>query len=126
MTVTRLQHTVLAIMCVMASKFYKIGANATGSTGLCFSSKTKSFKHDFAVNPHVCVMIMDRMSDQFNVVACRMCLLWSLHFLCCYPKVKVTRKVFEVDVKAFRKHASEIKLFSKELKTLSSRELCLI
>ena len=107
----------------MASKFYKIGANMTGSTGLCFNSQLKSFKHHFGVNPHVCAMINDRMNKQFNVVVCRMHLLWSLCFLCCYPKVKMIRKVLEVDVKTFRKHTSKIILYLKELNIVSSRVL---
>ena len=105
----------------MASKLYKIGATITGSIGLRFKSQIKSFKHHFGVNPHVCTMIMNRMNNQFNVVACRMHLLWSLCFLCCYPKVKVMRKVFEINVKTFRKHTSKINLCFKELKIVSSR-----
>ena len=105
----------------MSSKFYEIGTNITGSTGVCINSQIKPFKHHFGVNLHLCNMIMDRTNNQFNVVVCRMCLLLSLYFLCCYPKVKVIRKVFEVDVKTFMKHTLKIILYLKELKIVSSR-----
>ena len=110
----------------MASKFYKIGANITGSTRLCFNSQLKLFKHYFGMNPYVCAMINDCISKQFNVVIYRMQFLRSLYFLCYYPKVKMIHKVFEVDVKTFRKHTSKIILYLKELNIVSSHVLHII
>ena len=123
---TRSQHTILATTCMMASNFHKIGTNETGNTGLCFNSQIKSFNNHFGVRQHVCTMIMDHMSNLCKVVMCRMCLFWSLNFLCCYPKVKVTRNVFEVDVKTFSKHISKTILCSKELNIVRSRAIFVI
>ena len=110
-------------MLVMASNFYNIGASTTGSTGLYFNSQIKSLKNHFCVRLYVCTMITDRAKNKFNFFACRMCLLWSLYFRCFYHKVKVMRKVIEVDAETFRNHTSEIILHSKELKIMSSRPL---
>lgn len=107
----------------MASKFCKLGAAITGSEGLSYNTQLKQFKHHFGVNPHVCTVIMDRIKQEFNFVVYRMYLLWSLCFLCCYPKVKVIRKMFGVDVKTFRKHAGKIICCIKNLKVVSNRVL---
>lgn len=101
------------------SKFYKLGATITGSEGLSHNTQLKQFKHHFGVNPHDCNAIMDRIRQELNFVVYQMHLLWSLCFLCCYPKVKVMRKMFGVDVKTFRKHTGKIICFTKNLKIAS-------
>ena len=54
------------------------------------------------------------------------CVNCGLCVFCCYPKVKVMRKVFEVDVNTFRKNTSKIIVCLKELKIVSSRAFYVI
>ena len=105
----------------MTSKLYKLGANITGSVGLSYGSQMKSFKHHFGNNPHACNVIYERIKAELNIAVCRLHFLWALYFLCCYPKVKLIRKLFDVDVKTFRKHIGKIILYIKNLKVVSAR-----
>ena len=107
----------------MASVFYKMGSTITGASGLSFKTQIKAFRTHFGVNPHVCNVIYKKIKTEFNVVVCRIYLLWSLYFLCSYPKVKVIRKMFSVDVKTFRKHTSRIIVYIKRLNVVSVIEL---
>jgi len=109
----------------MASQYYKLGSTITGTTGLSFKTQAKSFKQHFGVTPHTCNVIAQKLKSQFNYTVCRVHLLWSLYFLCCYPKVKLIRKLFSVDVKTFRKHTHEIILRIRKLKIVSNSN-CLI
>ena len=104
----------------MATAFYKLGGKITGNTGLSFRTQSKSFKTHFGVNPHTCLVIYEKIKTQFSVVISREYFLWTLYFLCCYPKVKVMRKIFGVDVKTFRKHTSNIIWYLKRLNIVSN------
>ena len=103
----------------MTSDFFKLDIEITGSAGLCFQAQKKAFKNHFGVNPRVCACIHKRIKIQFSVSVGKIFMLWSLYFLCCYPKVKTIRKLFGVDVKTFRKHTSEIIWHMKKLKVVS-------
>ena len=105
----------------MTSKLYKLGANITGSVGLSYESQMKSFKHHFGINPLACNVIYERIKAEQNAEISRLDFLWALYFLCCYPKVKMIRKLFGVDVKTFRKHTGKIILYIKNLKVVSVR-----
>ena len=85
----------------MASQYYKLGSTITGTTGLSFKTQAKAFKQHFGVTPHTCNVIAQKLKAQFNHTARRAYLLWSLYFLCCYLKVKLIHKLFNVNVKPF-------------------------
>ena len=85
----------------MASQYCKLGSAITRTAGLSFKTQAKAFKQHFGVTPHTCNVIAQKLKGQFNCTVCRVYLLWSLYFLCCYPKVKLIRKLFNVDVKTF-------------------------
>ena len=53
-------------------------------------------------------MIHEKIKTQFSVMISREFFLWTLYFLCSYPKVKIKGKIFGVDVKAFRKHVTNV------------------
>ena len=104
----------------MATAFYKLGGKITGNTGLSFRTQSKSFKTHFGVNPHTCLVIYEKIKTQFSVVISREYFLWTLYFLCCYPKVKIVREIFGVDAKTFRKHTSNVIWYLKRLNIVSN------
>ena len=112
-------HCLTSLNAMMTSKFYKLGTVIAGRVGLLHETQMKSFKHHFGINPLVCDVICERVKAEQNLVVSRLHLLWALYFLCCYPKVKTIRKLFEVDIKTFRKHTGKIILYVKNLKVVS-------
>ena len=104
----------------MASQFLKLGSTITGATNLCFKTRTKQFKVHFGINPGTCKILHNRLYREFGVRVSRLHLLWSLYFLCMYPKVKAIRKLFGVDVKTFRKHTRKIIFYFKHLEVVSN------
>ena len=104
----------------MASDFCKLGSTITGASNLSYRTQIQQFKTHFGINPSTCHVLWKRINCAYNVIVSKTYLLWSLYFLCVYPKVKVIRKVFEVDVKTFRKHARKIIFHIKNLKIVSN------
>ena len=103
----------------MASVFYKLGSDLLGISNLSYKSKLLNFRRHFGVSPHTCDVIHKKIKKQHKNDVSKLHLLWSLYFLCEYPKVKTIRKIFGVDVKTFRKHTTYIIIYIKNLKIVS-------
>ena len=103
----------------MASVFYKLGSDLLGTSNLSYKSKLLNFRRHFGVSPHTCDVIHKKIKKQHKNDVSKLYLLWSLYFLCEYPKVKTIRKIFGVDVKTFRKHTTYIIIYIKNLKIVS-------
>ena len=103
----------------MASVFYKLGSDLLGTSTLSYKSKLLNFRRHFGVSPHTCDVIHKKIKKQYKNDVSKLYLLWSLYFLCEYPKVKTTRKIFGVDVKTFRKHTTCVVACVKNLKIAS-------
>ena len=103
----------------MASVFYKLGSDLLGTSTLSYKSKLLNFRRHFGASPHTCDVIHKKIKKQHKNDVSKLYLLWSLYFLCEYPKVKTMRKIFGVDVKTFRKHATHIIIYIKNLKIVS-------